>query len=169
MFKRIKDFEEAYYIMEEAFPISELRPYEKIKELYEKEIVEIYGYYEPELKGAMILWLDNKYLMIENFAVDKKARGEGIGSKMLREVCKQFKDKKIVLEVEKPYDEMSRRRIEFYQRNGFVLSQYGYMQPVINESKNEVPLLLMAYQREISELEFEDIKNTIYKLVYCSY
>lgn len=169
MFKRIKDFEEAYYIMEEAFPISELRPYEKIKELYERDIVEIYGYYEPELKGAMILWLDNKYLKIENFAVDKKVRGEGIGSKMLHEVCKQFKNKKIVLEVEKPYDEISRRRIEFYQRNGFVLSQYGYMQPVINESKNEVPLLLMAYQREISELEFEDIKNTIYKLVYCSY
>ena len=169
MFKQIENFKAAYNIIKEAFPISELRPYEKMKELYEHGLVKIYGYYDSQLKGILSFWVDDKYLMIENFAVDYSSRGKGIGSKMLDELCRMYKDKTIVLEVEQPYNEISERRIKFYKRNGFILSDYGYKQPIINKVKNEVPLLLMAYQKVLTNVDFEDIKNTIFYLIYYSH
>ncbi|MDF9825575.1 ribosomal protein S18 acetylase RimI-like enzyme [Breznakia sp. PF5-3] len=166
MFKKIIDFDEAYDIMEASFPISEIRPYEKIKELYHRELMNIYGYYDPEIKGAMIIWNDDRYVVIENFAVDRAARGEGVGSKMIHEVCEQMKDKTIVLEVEKPHDDISEKRIAFYEKNGFILSEFGYVQPKINAVVNTVPLILMVYNKRIDAEEFQEIKKMIFNSVY---
>lgn len=166
MVKKILDFDEAYKIMEEAFPVSEIRPYEKLKTLFEQEVLSIYGYYDTDLQGTMILWQDQNYLVIENFAVDCQIRGAGIGSKMLQAICEKFAPKTIVLEVEQPYDEISEKRIKFYERNGFVLSEYGYEQPKINTEVNKIPLLLMVYEQAIDESKFVEIKAMIFDTMY---
>ena len=57
----------------------------------------------------------------EHFAVDPDERGGGYGGKALRLLCEELQTP-VVLEVELPFDEMSRRRIGFYQRSGFTLS-----------------------------------------------
>jgi len=169
MLKCLDDIEDAYTILKEAFPVSELRTYENLNWLHQQKIIEFYGYYDQTLKGVMLLWRDETYVFIENFAVANTARGMGIGSKMLNEVCTLFHGKKILLEVEKPYDQLSTRRIEFYKRNGFILSNYGYMQPKINKEVNAIPLLLMAYRQDIKKCEFDKIMNSIYELVYLKY
>lgn len=51
----------------------------------------------------------------------------------------------VVLEVELPFDEMSRRRIGFYQRSGFTLSTLRYIQPPYFDGAQPLELHLMFY------------------------
>lgn len=159
-------FDEAYQIMEASFPRSELRPYPKMKELFINKKLFFYGI---EAKGTLfaiiIVWEFETFIFLENFAVLKNQRGKGLGSKSL-DGLKKLYDKKIVLEVEKPFDSMSRKRISFYERNGFILSEFGYMQPPLNEEINDVPLILMSFPNSLHELEFEEMKKEIFKEVF---
>ena len=84
---------------------------------------------------------------------------------MLEEVCGLY-DKIICLEVEPPEDEITRRRVGFYQRNHFFFNSYHYMQPSISKGRKEIPLFIMTYGRPVSKSEFEVIKILLYKEVY---
>ena len=71
----------------------------------------------------------------------------------------------IVLEVEKPDDETSRRRIAFYRRCGLELCEKEYIQPAYRADSNEIPMYLMSRGVNV-EHNFEHIKSTIYREVY---
>lgn len=166
MLEEVKNFKEAYKIIEESFPISEYRPLAIAEKLHEDKIIKMLGYYEDDLKGVVLIWEHKDYVFLENFAVARNARGDGVGSTILQAISELYKDTTIILEVEKPYDELSQRRIHFYERNGFILSDFGYMQPVINEEKNGIELLWMGYQKTFSKDEFEELKDSVMNYVY---
>ena len=102
---------------------------------------------------------------MEHFAVDPKLRNSGTGSGMLQELVKLSK-KPVCLEVELPDAELARRRIGFYERNGFVFNDYSYMQPPISKGKSPVPLRIMTYGKAVSQEEFEQIQKSLYQRVY---
>ena len=74
-------------------------------------------------------------------------------------------NQQIILEVEKPTDEMSCRRIAFYKRLGFVENYQQYLQPSYHNDGNFVPLNIMS-RVELSDSDFETIKNILYQKVY---
>ena len=74
------------------------------------------------------------------------------------------KYEKIVLEVEPPYDEMKRRRIAFYERQGFCQNDYPYVQPPYREGETGVELILMSLPSPLSDCG-ECIKE-MYEKVY---
>ncbi|NCC55677.1 MAG: GNAT family N-acetyltransferase [Erysipelotrichia bacterium] len=161
------EFDIAYKIMEQAFPLSELRTYAKMKEYFDDNKLILYGLKDNEvLTGVIMCWECNSCLFLENFAVNEEARGKGIGSKILQTIQARYDHHLIVLEAEQPHDEISERRIAFYERNGFILSDYGYMQPQINCEINEIPLLLMSYPKKINQETFISIRNDLFKNVY---
>lgn len=161
------EFDLAYRIMEASFPNSELRTYPKIKEYFEREMLILYGIKnDGMLVGVIMCWECDSCIFLENFAVNGKVRGNGIGSVLLNDVKQRYHGKLIILEVEEPFDDLSRRRIAFYERNGFILSDYGYMQPQINEQINEIPLLLMCYPHHIEKDQFEAIRGDLFTNVY---
>lgn len=103
------------------FPDNELKPLEMIIQ-NEKEYS--YGYFEDdELLGYCILLLQDHHCILDYLGVDQNKRNQGIGSKILNELKELFPDTNIIIESEKPYDDLSRRRLQFYHRNGFVLNQ----------------------------------------------
>ena len=69
-------------------------------------------------------------------------------------------------EVELPETEMARRRIGFYQRGGFVLNPYPYVQPPISAGRNPLPLAIMSAPRAIGPEEFEEFRRLVYTRVY---
>ena len=87
------------------------------------------------------------------------------GAELLKEIT-SFYQKTICLEVEPPADEMTKRRVDFYKRNGFFLNEYPYTQPPISKGKNPVPLMIMSSGKELSEPEFHIIKEKLYCEVY---
>ena len=75
-------------------------------------------------------------------------------------------DKTIVLEAETATDDMSRRRLGFYARHGFIAAPYPYAQPAYSPQQKPVPMHLLSYGRQLSEEEFNAIRSKIYKTVY---
>ena len=147
--------------MQASFSDDEYRPYDEQLALFEEPEYRIY--YMPA--GFLAVWEFESFIYIEHFAVDPALRNSGTGSAMLQELVKQYQ-KPICLEVELPEDELTRRRIGFYERNGFVFNEYPYIQPPISKGKSPVPLRIMTYGEAITRETFEAIKNVLYRSVY---
>lgn len=163
----LKDFEDVYELFIEAFPPAELRLYELTKQFYEQDIMKIYVIKQDEdIVGAISVWEFDDFVYVENFAVSSKLRGQGLGGVFLKEMKVLYPHHQLVLEVEEPVNEMAKRRIEFYQRNGFVLSEFDYIQPPFRENEEDVTLVLMTYPQAINHNEFLKIKNHLFKDVY---
>ena len=163
MLQRINEtnFPEIYRIMQASFSDDEYRPYDEQLALFEEPEYRIY--YMPA--GFLAVWEFESFIYIEHFAVDPALRNSGTGSAMLQELVKQYQ-KPICLEVELPEDELTRRRIGFYERNGFVFNEYPYIQPPISKGKSPVPLRIMTYGEAITRETFEAMKNVLYRSVY---
>lgn len=163
MLQRINEtnFPEIYRVMQASFSDDEYRPYDEQLALFEEPEYRIY--YMPA--GFLAVWEFESFIYIEHFAVDPALRNSGTGSAMLQELVKQYQ-KPICLEVELPEDELTRRRIGFYERNGFVFNEYPYIQPPISKGKSPVPLRIMTYRSEITREEFQKMKEILYRRVY---
>ena len=123
------------------------------------------GNFTMRAAGFLAVWEFESFIYIEHFAVDPSLRNSGTGSAMLKELVKQYQ-KPICLEVELPEDELTRRRIGFYERNGFVFNEYPYIQPPISKGKSPVPLRIMTYGSAITQDTFEEMKRVLYQRVY---
>ena len=163
----LKDFDKVYSIMENSFPSDEYRPYNEQKALFENKEYKIYTWQNSvgEIIAFIAIWEFDDFLFIEHFAVSSSCRGGGIGTKVLDSV-KNLTSKIICLEVELPNEKISKRRIEFYKRNGFFLNEFPYTQPPISKGKNPIPLMIMTCNAPVCKAEFNFIKNTLYTYVY---
>ncbi len=73
----------------------------------------------------------------------------------------------VVLETERPEgSSIAERRIGFWQRTGFALNNYNYIQPPYGSSKSSVPLFLMTYPKKLSVEEFEKVRKNIHIIIY---
>ena len=162
------DFDKLFALLEESFPPDEYRPYGAQKALLDHPQYHVYMLPDEEadgLKALVTVWRIEDFAFIEHLAVSPTCRNQGIGAALLHELGKLLSCR-LVLEVELPETEMAKRRIGFYQRNGFSLNEYPYLQPSYGEGRSAVPLLLMTTGGAIDEKEFETIKAALYKTVY---
>ena len=115
--------------------------------------------------GFIGYWEFDNFIYGEHFAVEPEMRGQKIGEKFLAHLA-SISPKPIILEVELPEEEMSIRRIKFYERNGYKLrDDITYIQPPYSPEKNSLELKLMTYRDiKLSDNCYE-IK-TIHKNVY---
>lgn len=116
--------------------------------------------------GLVTYWELNGFCYIEHLAMLPECRGRGYGSHVLA-CLKVMQQRPIVLEVEHPEDETSRRRIAFYERQGFVCWQHEYLQPPYREGDAPLPLCLMVYGDWVeSDSNFLIVRDAIYSQVY---
>ena len=117
------------------------------------------------LVGFITGWLFDGYTYVEHFAIDPAARNGGIGAEAMKQFL-IFCGTPVVLEVEMPTDEMSKRRIGFYERLGFELDNQVYHQPPYREGGEWLEMRLMTYGDVDLEHSFEQVKNCLHKNVY---
>jgi len=170
MLKRLdeKFFDQVFQIMEKSFPKDEYRTYEEQKALFAEPCYQIYGLTGPgvnDIKAFAAVWEFESICFLEHFAVDPRYRNDGIGSKILKELSSD-NEKMLCLEVELPETELAKRRISFYERNGFFLNTYPYEQPALSKGQGTVPLYVMTYGKAVEETEFQRIKKELYREVY---
>lgn len=135
------DPEEALFrIYEESFPVEERRDWHHLPA---DDAFTLYGIYADDSdkpQGLLTLWNFGDFSYIEHFAVDGRLRGQGIGAEVLASVPGV-----LLIEVELPETgEMCRRRIAFYERNGFRLLDTPYIQPSYGPGLPELPMRLMS-------------------------
>ena len=163
-----KEFDNVYRLMKMSFPEDEHRPYREQKALLDVDRYKVRAMKsnkDGNICAFATLWDFDRFLFIEHFAVDPSLRNCGLGSEIIKKLVAE-NEKPICLEVELPTNELSARRIAFYERNGFFLNDYPYVQPPLSKGRNYIPLKIMSTGRKLDESEFEHIKSTLYKYVY---
>lgn len=173
LLKRLEDndFDKVYTLMDMSFPDDEHRSYVEQKKLLNNSKYIIYVMPDDEnndIKAFITVYRFEDFAFVEHFAVNPKYRNQGIGSLILKELKKILKCR-ICLEVELPKTENAKKRISFYERNGFYLNQYPYVQPPFSENKHEIPLWVMTTGHAVEIDEFEQIKKILFKDVYHIY
>lgn len=133
-----------------SFPECERRPWQSVGELTAAGSpyfsMNVIRDDEGVFAGFISLWKLPDALYVEHFAIDRERRGSGIGSKVIAEIVNRAGNVPVVLEVELPDDSPEApRRIEFYQRNGFMaMDQFPYYQPPYTPELESVPMMLMT-------------------------
>lgn len=163
----VTEFDEIYSIMDEAFPGSEMRTYEGQKALLsnKKYYIKMKKDAEGKILGFLAYWKLDNCTFLEHLAVDKSARGRGIGGKLIEEAFAENKNN-IFFEVEPATDKISTKRIKFYQKRGAQLNEFYYEQPSLRQNESAQRLLIMSYPNPISEADFLPYKKEIYAHVY---
>lgn len=149
----------------DSFPKAERRAFFLVRKLIDSErrfsvsaLVR-----DSEYVGFITAWSFSCFTYIEHFAIDPSARNEGIGGKAMREFIASCPTP-IVLEVEMPTDEMSVRRIGFYERLGFTLDDHIYFQPPYRKGGHSLEMRLMTHGS--LDCSFDEARRNLYQHVY---
>ena len=114
--------------------------------------------------GFASYWILGDFCYIEHLATLPAMRCKGYGRAIL-ELLKQ-EHGNIVLEVERPTDSTTYRRINFYHRAGFTICRIPYTQPSYRKDGNTVPMLLMFSGCEGNINDYKKARTAIYETVY---
>ena len=160
-------FEDFYAIMEASFPKEERRTKEGFSELTEtSERYKIYALLDGEkLVAFFSVWEFESFTFGDHFAVSERLRNKGIGAELLKKILSDCR-LPFILEAELPDCEIAMRRQGFYTRNGFKINHFSYLLPPMQEGCKAIPMHILSYPENLSESEFKNIKETLYKEVY---
>ena len=154
-------------LYETTFPVDERRDFVELLRLFRErhafDMKVVYADDNPV--GFITVWSWVKWRYIEHFAVDSSCRGQGVGAEILRRLL-QEDSRPVVLEVEPPVDEWSRRRIGFYSRLGFVLHEsFAYVQPAYGVGRNPVSMCLMTWGAD-KTVDLNSVVRLLHQEVY---
>ncbi|MFI3265807.1 MAG: GNAT family N-acetyltransferase [Rikenellaceae bacterium] len=112
--------------------------------------------YQGKAVGLISWWDFDNLRYIEHLATSSAVRGKGLGAQIITDFINED-SKDILLEVEHPTNELSTRRVGFYERLGFVLNDHRYFQPSYRQiDGEELPLLIMSYPHPISQERLQE-------------
>lgn len=148
-----KHFDDAWVLYEHSFPKDERRPIESQAKImgHENYHFEVF-IKDGEFLGLLFWWGFDELRYLEHFATMPVLRGKGVGKKILDDFM-IMDARPILLEVEMPEDEISMRRIKFYERAGFILHPDIYNPPSFHPNDPPPDLHLMSYPDPISEAD----------------
>lgn len=110
-------------------------------------------------------WQLRDTVFMEHFAVAQRCRNKGIGTTLLTAFLSS-QAMPVVLEAEPPDTHLAARRIAFYQRHGFHLTDYAYVQPCLTQGEEDVALRLMTYPTCLQKTALLDFQREVYREVY---
>lgn len=138
----------AIALLEETFPRAERRDSEDFERLLitDSRLTLYLLSLGNELCGVITIWQLDGCFYCEHFAIHPSFRNKGIGASCLLQIKNRLPLSKnpLLLEVELPTDTQTRRRINFYERNGFRIVDTDYIQPSYGGGRPELPMFLMA-------------------------
>lgn len=153
----------------EAFPENERRTITQLREWIEEKTEMYFAAItdKDELCGLIVYWQFDAFVYLEHFAVFAEMRNRKIGQQVLDHL-NTLGRLPIILEAEPPLDEISERRVNYYSRNGYVVSEKEYIQPPYPDTCTQpLPLWIMA-KPEIPAEELKLFIRQIKQTVYCS-
>ncbi len=161
------EFDEVFNLMQQSFPENEYRTYEKQLNLLSINEYRILTKHNEKgsLTAFIAIWDFPKFIFIEHLAVNPICRGEGLGTKIMKEVIKTC-GKPVILEIEPPTNEISIKRCNFYKRLGFNLCDYEYYQQPLRKNQNKLKLNLMSYPDPLDKNKFDYIRSYLMEHVY---
>ena len=153
-------------IYEEAFPPDERRDWEQLVELLTNPYFCFNGIYnEQKVVGFYTLWNLDQFIFMEHLAIGDSDRGKGFGSQVLQQLLITTSTP-LILEVESSETHSGLKRIAFYEKMNFKLSECDYYQPPYSTEKKKVRMKIMSNPERILQEDFRSIQTKIYEAVY---
>ncbi len=116
--------------------------------------------------GLVTIWQLEGFYYVEHLATSPTVRNKGYGKQIMEILKERLAGNIIILEVERPEDELSIRRIGFYERCGFTLCTQDYIQPPYRKGGETLPLYLMYAGTDEIDSCYPQIRNELYRHVY---
>ena len=118
-----KGWAEAWELYEKSFPYNERWNAEGYDRAFGDPNFEADGIWRgDEFIGILFHWGADGYRYVEHLAVSPALRGQNMGSAALSAFCRKVG--RVILEIDPPVDDISIRRLHFYERLGFVANPY---------------------------------------------
>lgn len=145
------------------FPPDELKPLAHILSMVEDGTCTFYALrHNEEVLSYFSVCVNGQGLLVDYLAVNKKYRGQGIGTKTLEFLKSVANDKYIIIECEneeKAEDEVDRntrlRRITFYERAAFKKSG-------VSSNLFGVDYIILTYPTDISKEKVKELYGNVY-------
>lgn len=158
-------WDEAWELYESAFPYKERRSLDD----------HLQALTDPLFRADGI-WLDGRFVgliyhwdcgggrrYVEHLAISPRLRGQNMGSQALSAFAQQTAG--VILEIDPPVDEISIRRLHFYQRLGFVENPQEYLHPSFREPFTTHRLVLMSRPQPLTDAEARQLADFVRETV----
>lgn len=157
-----------WQLYEESFPVAERRKLEdQLLASTDERFFPLSAWEGDRLTGLLFFWEWKEYRYLEHLAVVPALRGQGFGSEMLRFL--RDSDHTIILEIDPLVNELSVRRLQFYERSGFTLTPYRFVHLPYRLEAEPQELLILSYPRMITREAHKDFLRFVNEEVirYC--
>ena len=152
--KNHPDINKVLLLYYSAFPKNELIDFNAFySPRFKSDVISIYD--NNQFVGFAVILTKNNISNIMYFAIEPNLRGKGYGTQSLKQISEYYKNNKIILDVEDPFEcnnererEKRLKRIYFYTRAGFKLTNIKY------EWANEFYVIMINKNADLSEKEF---------------
>ncbi|MDL2267217.1 GNAT family N-acetyltransferase [Desulfovibrio sp. OttesenSCG-928-G15] len=159
-------FDRAWDIYTASFPRDEIRSRAEQARLYAKPDYRMDAWVEEDrLVGFLAWWNFDDARYIEHLAINPDCRSGGYGSRILQAWLAED-ERPVYLEIEKPVDERTKRRLGFYSRLGFLLSPMTHIQPPYNRQGPGVALTVLSWPAAISWDRYEILLQNLHSHVW---
>lgn len=160
-------WEKVWKLYEESFPIAERRKEEDhLRAAADPQFFPLSAWDGNQLLGILFYWEWDSYRYLEYLAVNPHIRSRGYGSQLLRYL--RDSEHTIILEIDPLINELSVRRLQFYERAGFTLTPYRFMHLPYRREAQPQELLILSYPQMITKeqhnhfLQFVDERVILY-------
>ena len=155
-----KRWDMVWNLYENSFPQAERRKIEDhIRASEDEHFYPLSIWDNNQLIGLAFYWQWNNYRYIEYLAVSPALHGHGYGSQIIRHI--RDSEHIIILEIDPLINELSVRRLQFYERAGFTLTPYRFMHLPYRIDGASQELLILSYPQMITKEQHTDFLNFI--------
>ena len=169
-FYRIKDTEDKWYksfreIYAVSFPVHEQRDERQQEEAFEdKRYHIVIKTDEDKLVSFIAYWDFKDYVYIEHLAVNPELRGQNKGCELMEDFA-EFISKTIILEIDPPVDDVSKKRLKFYKKMGYEVNPYIHFHPAYKEGLLPHELVVLSLNRQLEKSEYYDFYDDLCNIV----
>ena len=157
-------FNEAFRLYQSAFPREERRDEAEHLRVMKKDDYHFDLIMDGDtFVGVMLYWETSDFIYLEHFTTRPEVRGKGKGAEALSLL--KAKNKTVILEIEDPVDEITKRRYGFYQRNGFKMTSHYHIQAKYHLGDEDLMLKILSYPEEITKEEYLSFQDYMTKEV----
>lgn len=163
-----KRWNRVWELYEQSFPLAERRKKEDhVRACSDSQFFPLSAWEGNELIGLLFYWEWDSYRYLEYLAVSPHLRGNGFGSQVLSFL--RDSDHTIILEIDPLVNELSVRRLQFYERAGFTLTPYRFVHLPYRLDGKSIELLILSYPKMITKEQHNKFLHFLNEkvIVYC--
>ena len=158
-------FAEFWKIYSSSFPLNERRVSNQQTEVFKKQGYQVDVYFsDNQIIGFIAYWAIKEFIFVEHLAIAPEVRSKGLGSAILKPFI-ETEPNPVILEIEPTIDDLTSRRLKFYESLGFIRNDHRHYQPPYHITDQPLHLVILTYPNQINEDLYQQFaqfqKNTV--------